>query len=146
VGGAKVSTEAIVLATEHIVSLQSRLKKDPSDFPAWLDLGMYQKMAGDYQGTVISWTYAGRLAPTDYISQGNLGNLYAYFLKDNAKAEMYYKKAIANNGVQAYLYVQLAEVYRDLFKDSAKALAIVNQGLVKIPNNGSLLEVKATLQ
>ena len=124
-GSAVVSPEAVTLATEKIKGLQTSLKKNPADFSAWLDLGMYQKMAGDYQGTVLSWQYASKLAPSDYISLGNLGDLYAYFIKDNAQAESYYKKAIANGPTQEYLYTQLVIVYRDIFKDNTKALALM---------------------
>lgn len=143
--GVFISPEAKVTADASIKSIQAMLKKNPADFYAWLDLGIYQKMAGDYEGVIISWTYVGRLAPTDYISRGNLGNLYAYYLKDLAKAEVYYKQAISYGPTQAILYIQLAEVYRDLFQDKAKARAILDQGLSKIPNDPNLLQLKASL-
>ena len=143
--GAMISPEASNLATEKILALQAQLKKDSTDFKAWINLGIYQKMAGDYQGAIFSWQYAGRLAPTNYISLGNLGNLYAYFLKDNGQAEVYYQQAISKAPNQAYLYVQLAEIYRDIFKDLDKARAIVNQGLSKIPNDQNLLQLQASL-
>ncbi len=130
---------------QKISGLQTQLKKDPVDWTGWINLGRYQKMAGDYSATVESWQYASKLAPTDFISLGDLGNLYAYFLKDNAKAESYYKQAIANGPTQAYLYVQLAEVYRDIIKDPVKALATVNSGLTKIPSDPNLLQLKASL-
>jgi hypothetical protein len=144
--GAMVSPEAKLMAEEKIKALQINLKENPAYLGAWIDLGIYQKMAGDYDGAVISWKYASKLAPTDYISLGNLGNLYAYFLKDNAQAEIYYKQAISRNPTQSYLYAQLFEVYRDVFKDLDKARAIVTQGLSKIPNNPNLLQLQASLK
>jgi len=140
-----LTPEIKTMITERITGMQTELKKDASNFSAWLDLGTYQKMAGDYAGTILSWEYASRLAPTDHISLGNLGNLYAYFLKDSVKAETYYKQAIVKGPMQVYLYVQLAEVYRDIVKDSTKALATVNAGLLKIPNDPSLLQLKSSL-
>jgi len=140
-----VSPEAKARASENILALQENLKKNPVDLPAWLDLGMYQKMAGDYQGTVLSWQYAGKISPANFISFANLGNLYAYFLKDNGLAEMYYKQAISKDSTQSYLYTQLAEVYRDIFKDNAKAKVIIDEGLSKIPNDVNLLQMKASL-
>jgi hypothetical protein len=145
-GSAQVSPEAISRATSEILSLQVALKKNPASFDSWLSLAMYQKMAGDYQGAAISLEYASKLAPSDFISLGNLGNLYAYFLRDNARAEMYYKQAISKGPAQVNLYTQLAEIYRDFFDDKTKALAIINQGLSKVPNDSSLLQFKATLQ
>lgn len=143
---AMVTTEATTAATPNIKLLQARLKNNPSDFNSWINLGINQKEAGDYDGAVISWKYASKLAPSDYISLGNLGNMYAYFLKDNAQAEVYYRQAISKGPTQAYLYVQLIEVYRDVFKDLEKARDMVSQGLSKIPNDPNLLQLQASLK
>lgn len=143
---ANVSQADISLATPKIKQLQDLLKNNPSSFAIWLDLAMYQKMAGDYEGAVISWKYASRVRETDFVALANLGNLYAYYLKDNAQAEVYYKQAISKGPTQAYLYTQLAEVYRDVFKDIDKARAIVTQGLSKIPNDPNLLQLQASLK
>lgn len=143
--GAIVPPEAKLAAAEKIKTLQAKLKENPAYVEAWIDLGIYQKMAGDYDGAVISWKYASKLSPTDYVSVGNLGNLYAYFLKDNAQAEIYYKQAISRDPTQSYLYAQLFEVYRDVFKDLDKARAILKQGLSKIPNDPNLLDLQYSL-
>lgn len=143
---AMVTAQATTASTPVIKSLQASLKKNPADFNSWIGLGMSQKEAGDFEGAVISWTYASKLAPNDHISLGNLGNLYAYFIKDNAKAEMYYKQAIAKAPMQVNLYTQLAEVYVNFFGDKAKALAIIEQGLKQLPKDPNLLQVKASLQ
>ncbi len=142
---ASVSSEAQTRAADKITADQVILKKNPRDLPTWVDLGIYQKMAGDYEGAAISWKYAGRLAPTDFVSRGDLGDLYAHFLHDNAQSELYYKQAIAVAPKQAYLYAQLSEVYLYNFKDTAKAKAILDQGLVAIPNDPVLLHMKADL-
>lgn len=144
--GAIITPEATASATPKIKSLQEILKKNPADFNSWISLGIHQKQAGDYEGARISWEYASKLAPSDHISLGNLGNLYAYFIKDNTKAESYYKQAINRGPTQVNLYVQLAEVYVNFFSDKSKALAIINQGLTKVPNDPSLLQVKASLE
>ncbi|KKR64777.1 MAG: hypothetical protein UU06_C0041G0001, partial [Parcubacteria group bacterium GW2011_GWB1_40_5] len=144
--GAIISAESKAVATEKIQTLQSQLKQNTGDVKAWINLGIYQKMAGDYDGAVLSWKYAGRLSPTNYVSFGNLGNLYAYFLRDNAQAEIYYKQAISKGQTQAYLYIQLAEVYRDIFKDMDRARAIITEGLSKIPNDPSLLHFQTSLE
>lgn len=140
-----ISPEVQKVVEKKVFDLKEKLTKEPTFIGGWIDLGIYQKMALDYTGTVESWKYASRLSKNDYISLGNLGNLYAYYLKDNAMGESYYKQAIANGPTQTYLYIQLAEVYRDIFKDNAKALALIDSGLVKIPNDPSLLEFKKTL-
>ncbi|MEQ1500097.1 MAG: tetratricopeptide repeat protein [Parcubacteria group bacterium] len=143
--GAVIAPEAKKLAEENIKKLQGMLKTDPSNLPAWLDLGINQKSAGDYEGAAISFKYATKLSPTSQVAFGNLGNLYAYYLKDNGQAEVYYKQAISKTPTQAYLYIQLAEVYRDVFRDMDKAKEIINQGLSKIPNDPSLVQFKSYL-
>ncbi len=137
--------EVKAMITSKIVGLQTQIKSDSSKLLPWIDLGMYQKMAGDYEGAKLSWEYVSKRAPTDFISRGNLGFLYAYHLKNNAMAEMYYKEAISKDTKQTYLYIQLAEVYRDVFGDVSKAKAIIDQGLKVLPNDPALLDFKKNL-
>lgn len=137
-----LTEEVKKIVTDKITTLQSDLKKDNTNLNNWLSLGLYQKMAGDYEGAVITWKYVGEVANKDFISFGNLGDLYGYYLHDNAMAEMYYKKAIANAPTQSYLYVQLAMLYKDVFNDLDKARAVIVDGLKKLPDNQSLIETR----
>ena len=140
-----LTDEVKAMITSKIVGLQTQIKADSTKLLPWIDLGMYQKMAGDYEGARISWEYVSKKAPTDFISRGNLGFLYAYHLKNNAMAEMYYKEAISKDPKQTYLYIQLAEVYRDVFKDMGKAKAIIEQGLKVLPGDLALTDFKKNL-
>jgi predicted Zn-dependent protease len=141
-----VSENDTLIATKKIKELQTLLKSNPGSYSNWLDLASYQKMAGDYDGAIISWKYVGTLFPKDHVSLGNLGDLYAYYMKDNAQAELSYKEAISRAPTQSYLYTQLAQVYLDVFNSKNKAQAIINEGLKKIPNDPVLLEFQASLQ
>jgi tetratricopeptide (TPR) repeat protein len=141
-----LTPEAKAADTAKIKEMQTILKKDPTNFGAWLDLGIYQKAAGDYEGSAISWKYASKIAPTSFIPLGNLGDLYAYYLNDSKLAESYYKQAIQKDPTQAYLYTQFAEVYLNVFKDTVKAKAVVAQGLTKLPNDTNLLQLQASLK
>lgn len=129
-----------------VLELQKELKKDSSKVPYWIDLGTYHKVAGDFSGAKIYWDYAGKRAPTDFISFGNLGNMYAYQLKDMVNAEKYYNQAIKNAPAQIYLYAQLAEAFRDVSKDIAKARAVVDKGLTANPNSPELTALKESLK
>lgn len=129
-----------------VAELQASLLKNPKQFNAWIDMGVYHKVAGDYEGAKIYWDYAGKLAPTDFISFGNLGNMYAYQLKDMVKAEQYYNQAIKNAPTQIYLYFQLAEAFRDVSKDIPRAKAVVERGLVANPGNTELLALRDSLK
>ena len=134
------------LVTSKINSLQAMIKANPGDLKPWLDLGMYQKMAGDYAGAVISWKYVAEATSKDFIAYGNLGELYAYYIHDNAMSENYYKLAIARDSKQSYLYTQLSDVYRYVFKDMIKAGAIIDQGLRVMPGDLALTEFKNNLK
>jgi hypothetical protein len=143
--GASLTPDVKTMVEQKISALQATLLKTPTDFDSWIQLGIYQKMAGDYTATIASWQYAGKLSPTNFISFGDLGDLSAYFLKDTASAEKYYAEAIANGPTEDYLYIQLAQVEHDIELNSAKALATINAGLIKIPNDPGLLQYKAGL-
>jgi hypothetical protein len=132
-------------ALQKISSLQAALRKNPADFDSWIDLGIYEKITGYYDNTIAAWQYASKLSPTDFISLGDLGDLYAYFLKDTATSEKYYNQAIKNDPTRAYLYVQLAQIEHDIENNPAKAMNTINQGLSQIPNNQQLINYKATL-
>ena len=143
---ALISPEAKSLSREKVKSLQAMLRKDPSYLAAWLDLGTYQKMGGDYLGSIISWQYASRLSKIDYVSLSNIANIYAYFLKDSINAEIYYKKAISLAPTQEYLYLQFVGFYRDVSKDIPQARKIVDDGLKNIPSSSNLLQLKESLK
>lgn len=140
-----VAPEARTFAMKKVAEIQTTLKKDTRNISKWIDLGIYQKSGGDYEGALLSWKYANYLSPNDYVSLGNIANLYAYFIKNNTEAEKYYKEAIAVGSTQSYLYIQFAEMYRDIVKDASKAKAVIEQGLKNIPNNQDLLGFKASL-
>jgi tetratricopeptide (TPR) repeat protein len=141
---ANLNDEAKKILKDRIGSLQVSLKSEPRNINNWVLLGTNYKIIGDYAGAVLYWKYAGDVS-NDSVSLGNLGNLYAYYLKDNAMAEVYYKKAIARAPSQAYLYVQLSSVYKEVFNDLVKAKDILDEGLKKIPNDPALLEAKKNL-
>jgi tetratricopeptide (TPR) repeat protein len=141
-----VTAEDVSRSGVKIKELQTFLKSNPSVFPAWIDLGAYQKNAGDYDGAIISWTYASKLLPTDYVALGNIGNLYGFFMKNPEMSANYYKQAIKRDPRQSYLYAQLAEVYEYIAKDKNKAIAILKEGLKAIPNDPNLTELLRNLE
>jgi len=129
-----------------VTEIQAELKKNPAKIEYWIDLGTYHKVAGDFSGAKIYWDYAGKISPTNFISFGNLGNMYAYQLKDMVQAEKYYNQAIKNDPTQIYLYFQLAEAFRDVAKNTTKARAVIDRGLAANPNNPELTAFKESLK
>ena len=138
--------DVVTFLSGKIAALQSSLKGDPSQFAPWINLGLEYQAAGDYRAAADAWTYVGKLYPSDYISFGNLGDLYAYYLKNNAMAEISFLAAIKNGPTQINLYFQLEDLYYNIMKDPAKAKAIVEQGLKANPGNKPLTDLLATIK
>ena len=127
-------------SSEKIKELISSLKSDPANMENWLVLGVYRKILGDYAGAIDVWNYVGVISPTNSTSFNNLGELYAYQLKDNAKAEENYQKAIVNDPSAIYIYRNFFDFYRYFAKDTAKARAILEQGIAANPTTSSDLK------
>ena len=135
-----MSEDAKRIVTAKIQDLSSQLKKDSDNLENWLVLGVYRKTIGDYEGAREVWEYASAIRPQNSISFNNLGELYAYQLKDNAKAEENYKKAIENDPSAIYIYRNFFDFYRYFAKDTAKARAILEQGIAANPTTSSDLK------
>jgi len=137
---ADISEDAKRIATTKIQDLSNQLKKNSDNLENWLVLGVYRKMIGDYEGAREVWEYASVIRPQNSTSFNNLGELYAYYLKDNAKAEKNYKKAIENDPSAIYIYRNFFDFYRYFAKDTAKARAILEQGIAANPSISSDLK------
>ncbi|MFZ2523052.1 MAG: hypothetical protein WAW92_01565, partial [Minisyncoccia bacterium] len=131
--------------TDKIISQSAILKNDMASMQPWMDLGIYYKISGDYSGAAEIWKFVSEYAPQDFVSLGNLGDLYGYYLNDKILSETYYKKAITVNPKMAYLYTQLSSVYKYVFKDMDKAKAIIDEGLKANPDDPALTEFRKAL-
>lgn len=140
------SDDARKIITEKINKLVKELKKDSSLFSDWIDLGLYRKMAGDYDGASEAWEYAGKISQKNSLSFRNLGDLYGYYLKDSTKAEKNFLKAIENGPSQIEYYFKTVEFYRDVMKDNTKARQVVEQGIKSNPNSKELKSLLTTLK
>jgi tetratricopeptide (TPR) repeat protein len=142
-----LSAEALASVRSHIENARKLLKEDPTRVDLWLQLGVYYKVAGDYQAAAEAWNYTASVAPSNitYVAYGNLGDLYLNFLKDYPKAEANYKAAIDIKPNIIEYYRGLFTLYFHIQKDRAAAAAIVEQGLQAYPDNPDLLQLKSQL-
>ncbi len=124
-------------AKASIGNLIEALKKDPKNGALWAELGMKRKGIGDYVGAKEAYEYAFKLMPNNAVVADNLGVIYGDYLKDYPKAEKYYRLAITLEPVLGYHYLRLFEFYRYITKDSAKARALLEEGLRSIPGEPS---------
>ncbi len=140
---ANVSAEAQKIIRAQITDLVKKLTVSPGVLNDWLSLGLYRKMAGEYGLSKEAWGYAKKLQPTDKQAYNNLGDLYQYYLKDMANAEINWKKTIA-------LDVKFIAGYRNLYnlysqnKQSDQARAVLESGLAKNPQSIDLLVLLGT--
>ena len=133
------------------------LNKDKYDFNMWVNLGSVRHMAGDEQGAKEIWEYVSLVWPSNAASFNSLGDLYANFLKDYAKAESNYLIAIKNKPADTNPYKNLFTLYYNAGYNKNKAEGILKQGIAAVPkavdmqvllaryyrDNGRTVEAKA---
>lgn len=117
---------------------QADIKKNPLDVRAWINLGTYHKMGGDYKAAAEYWEFVASFYSGSSAPNYALGDLYQNFIKDYTKAEVYYLAAIKSNPRNVDAYASLYRLYRYQVGDQAKAAAILEQGLKANPGNNYL--------
>lgn len=135
-----LSEDAQKIAISKIKEAVSFLKKDNKSKDYWLELGRLRNMIGDYEGAREVWEYVSLIDPKNSTSFNNLGELYAYYLKDDVKAEKNYAKAIENDPSAIYIYRNFFDFYRYVAKDPVKARALLEKGIATNPATSSDLK------
>ncbi|MDP2705262.1 MAG: hypothetical protein U1D31_01635 [Patescibacteria group bacterium] len=130
---------------EKIRNLQETVEKNPADVTSWIEIGLYWKLLENYTNAEAAWLYATKLTPGDYVTLGNLGVLYGYYIHDFAKAEEYFLKALEQGPEQTYLYFQTSDFYRDAYNNLSKAKNIVDRGILANPKDMELKELRTYL-
>jgi len=137
---ASIPKEAQKIIRDHIETLTENLESNPRDINTWLDLALQYKAANDIEGAKEVWEYLTLAAPEHSLSFYNLGYLYHISLKDYAKSEEYYKKAIQMEPNQELYYTGLHELYRYSYKQETNAAVdILKQGMKQMPNSINLV-------
>ncbi len=131
-------------AKGEIQKLTAALKESPADGVLWGTLGLKRQGVEDYEGAREAYEYAFALSPRNGVTAENLGVLYGYYLHEPVKAEKYFRQALDIEPLD-YRYVRLYDLYKDIMKDTAKARAILEQGLREHPGNTSFKTLLGTL-
>lgn len=121
-----------------IKTLISDLKAKPENFSAWIDLGAYRKIIGDYAGAKEALENALIIRPNNAVALSNLGNLYGYYIKDAVKAEEYYLASIKAEPTPGFWYYQAFFFYKEVMNDAVKAKNIVAEGVKNNPYDSDL--------
>jgi hypothetical protein len=122
--------EAIKIFAPRFTEAKLKAINNPTDYDVWITVGIYFKQVEDFEGARLSWEYATKIQPENYLAYGNLGFLYGYHLKDLKKAIYNYETAMKYAGDQANVYVQAFEFYRDVVKDFAEARKVAERGIL----------------
>lgn len=140
------SVEARQIMTKKFADVITELKKDPTRVDWWMEYASYLNAVSDYDGAREVWEYVKFLAPETPEIYGNLGFLYGYNLKDSIKGEENFILAIKLSPKDPLYYMQTAQFYIDIMKDSNRALFVVDKGLENIPNDKNLLYLQSRLK
>ena len=125
-----LSPQATPAQIKAVSTALDALKKNPNLFEQWMQLGLLRFILKDYEGAAQVWEYAGKNnVPGAY---ENLGNLYANNIKDPAKAELNYKKALSSDPTNPGYYRVLAEFYQSIGKNT-EAEATLRAGIKAVP-------------
>lgn len=109
---------------------------------AWYDLGAYRMVIGDYEGAIDAYKFVNLIRTGDYVSYGNLGDIYGFYLKNYPLAEESFLKAIKNNSAYVLGYTELAKLYENSFSDGQnKAENLLLSG-IKFNSQDLYLKIK----
>ncbi|MFH0846417.1 MAG: hypothetical protein V1851_03410 [Patescibacteria group bacterium] len=133
--------QAKKIIRENIGKIISDLKNNPNVYEDWIALGLQYKGIDDYEGARLTWEYATYLNPDKFLAWGNLGDLYAFYIRDNVKAEQAYIKAIENGSHQVVLYFKISEFYTEFLNNPERARELVNIGIKQNPDSQELKDL-----
>jgi tetratricopeptide (TPR) repeat protein len=139
---ADISEEAKNRAIAEIKIITATLKADYDRREEWLNLGIWRKTIGDYEGAEQAWKFATIIRPNDPVAFHNLGDLYSQYLPDFSKAEKYYLAAIEKDtSQQPFFYVKLYEFYLYYYKKPDLAEKTLLDALKTNPDNEYLQKI-----
>ncbi len=112
-----ISEEQKARAVAEIKIITASLKADYDKLEDWLNLGIWRKTIGDYEGAAEAWKFATIIRPNEAVAFHNLGDLYSQYLPDFPKAEQYYLTAIEKDTTHnPFFFIKLYEFYRYYYK------------------------------
>ncbi len=113
--------EAVGRQKGFLAELAATLAVNPIDYDGWIAVGIHKKFFNNYIGARDAWEYAKLIEPNQPKTYLNLGNLYAYYLRDLRLAEENFLAATQRDISNfSGSYHTTANFYRDFgFKEKA---------------------------
>lgn len=110
----------------------------------WLEIAAYRKSVGDFEGAIAAWKFLLKLRPQSYVPAHNLGDLYAFTLKDYKTGEDYLLKSVDFNQQNVQGYLALSQLYSvKEFGKEGQAEFILLKGIQANPKEPLLRTVLA---
>ncbi len=134
----------------ELSALQKRAQDNLDDADRWFDFGSAKEFLNDHEGAASAWERSFELQPLNFVTAGNLGNVYQYFIKNWQKADFYYHKALEVRPDYTLAYQGLADLYRFNWKEKQSQFEPqMLEAVQKDPQNratyyGDLVEFFAT--
>lgn len=124
---------------QRMLEAAGSIDVNPDVLDPWIQLGLFKKVIGDYEGARDAWEYASIIRPQNLMSFKNLGELYWHYLPDFSRAEKNLRTAIHNEPTYIDSYITLHEIYRYSYKEKADlADDVLLEGLQNNPANRDL--------
>ena len=136
----RLDEAAFNTVSQKIEEITKKLKDDPKDELNWLNLGIYRKMLGDFEGAVSILNFVAVSWPSDYTPYNNLADLYQYYIKEYSLAEKNWLKVIELKPDYAQAYENLYGLYVSQYTEKQReALPILLKGVKNNPKSVELL-------
>lgn len=137
-----ISNETLSEYTEKFNGSRDIFLRNPGleSYFAINNIAQIKKFLGDLPGAEEAWLYAHELSPNSYLVNGNLAQFYMFDVRNYAKAEEFYLKAIAPEQIGATgnlntFITDLYTLYKDIYNDDANAEGILKRGLERLPDD-----------
>lgn len=139
---ASFSPEAQGIMRQKIDASIAALEKDPRVLDEWMQLAILRKTVDDYEGAREIWEFLARTSPNQFGPFANLASLYAFDLKDAARAEQNFTTALALWTKDISVWRNAHDFYRHVRKNDEKAKQMLREGIehTKSPDLQYLLD------
>ncbi len=109
VGG--VSESSLANAKKKINNAVNMIEANYDYDAPWLELGAYRKLLGDNDGALEAWQFLSKIRPDAFVAYHNIGDLYAFTIRDYEQGEKYLLKSISVGPGNIQGYMALANLY-----------------------------------
>lgn len=131
----QVPAAAYQASLGELADLARHLDDRPRDVEAWMRVAYIKHFYHDEVGARDAYEYLNRIAASHPLAFYNLAVLYGYYLQEPEKAIAKYQAAIQRDPTNVNYYVGFADFYREVLSNLPAALALLQEGLARVPND-----------